>query len=637
MLPNTVQVMATVAPSDAPQTVTWTSSDPTRATVDNTGLVTTFLQGSVTITATSTEDPTKSGSVVLGVECPDPRLVTDIRGQDTTWENWVPDPSCFDYVIQAALTISSEELTIEPGTVVGFEAGVGLRVRGSAGFLAAGTAEEPIKLTGVNETRGFWTGLSLENLSRTDHVITHTTIEYTAGAAVSGTQRAGLIIADAVTVRIENSTFRQSAGYGVFLSQNTTVTGAGGNTMTENALGSAYAFGAAVKHLTQGGSTLIGNDLDVVMVHPTVINDEAVWATGIYRILRGGGGSQAFTVTDPGSLTLGAGVQLHFEEDQALLVRSGAGFSAIGTAQEPILITGTEAVPGHWWGLWFLGTDNPMNRLDHVVIEHAGDNRNGFDVNDANLVLRPDGSVGSQVTVSNTTLRGSAGYGISARSPSRLPGFENNTMTGNALGPASVDAPIVDDLQPSNSFSGNGVEEILVQTGTGLQLTTPARWRDHGLPYFLKRFNSRTWSVIGTTLTIDPGVELLFDLDTGLSTQQEGSLIAVGTAQDPILLRGKDGNGWKGLDFFDGTGNLDHITIQNGGSSNWSLVEGQAGAVTIKTGNVQEPPASRVVLNNVTYSGSGFDVVFGHGDTFAMGCPGNVYIPTGSTRAEHCL
>lgn len=637
-LPTTVQMTATVAPAGAPQTVTWTSSHPDLATVDGSGLVTAHRQGTFTITATSTANPSKSGTVALGVECPDPRLVTDNLREDTTWENWVPDPTCFDYIVQDALSINDTELIIEPGAVIGFEAGLGLRVRSAAGLNAVGTAEEPILLTGTTKTRGFWKGVSLENLSRTDIVIAHTTIEYTGGASISGTQDASLMTTEEVTVRIENSTFRQSSGYGLSLSQHTTITGAGGNTMTENALGSAFAFGAAVKHLTQGGSTLTGNDVDVVMVHPTTIDDDAVWATGTYRILPGNG-AQAFTVTDPGSLTLGAGVQLHFEENQALLVRSGAGFSAVGTAQEPILITGTEAVPGHWQGLWFFGTDNPMNRLDHVIIEYAGDNRNGFDVNDANLLLRPDGGVNTMVTVSNTTLRGSAGYGLAARTPARLPGFENNTMTDNALGPAAIDAPIVDDLQASNSFAGNAIDEILVQIGTGLHLTESLLWRNLGVPYFMKRHNSVQWQVQGanTTLTIEPGVEMRFDELTGVSIQQEATLIAVGTAQAPILLRGKDGVGWRGLDFFDGAGTFDHVMIEDGGAEAWGLVSGRAGSITIRTVNTQNPPASSITLTEeVSLSGLEFDVVFGHGDTYATGCPDNVSVPTNDSREEHC-
>ena len=49
------QLTATVLPSDAEQTVTWTSSDPSVASVDKSGLVTAVAVGNATITASTTD------------------------------------------------------------------------------------------------------------------------------------------------------------------------------------------------------------------------------------------------------------------------------------------------------------------------------------------------------------------------------------------------------------------------------------------------------------------------------------------------------------------------------------------------------------------------------------------------------
>lgn len=64
------QLIATVQASDnATHSVTWTTGDPTRVTVEN-GLVTAVAnapEGTASVTATATEDPSKSGSAIVTI------------------------------------------------------------------------------------------------------------------------------------------------------------------------------------------------------------------------------------------------------------------------------------------------------------------------------------------------------------------------------------------------------------------------------------------------------------------------------------------------------------------------------------------------------------------------------------------
>jgi uncharacterized protein YjdB len=65
---STVQLTATIAPAGATgKKVTWSSSDNTVATVDVRGLVTRLKVGTATITATSQDDATKTGTSVITV------------------------------------------------------------------------------------------------------------------------------------------------------------------------------------------------------------------------------------------------------------------------------------------------------------------------------------------------------------------------------------------------------------------------------------------------------------------------------------------------------------------------------------------------------------------------------------------
>lgn len=64
---GTTQLTVTSTPVNTSNSVTWTSSDPTKATVDSSGLVTAIANGTVTITATSTVDNTKTATKTITI------------------------------------------------------------------------------------------------------------------------------------------------------------------------------------------------------------------------------------------------------------------------------------------------------------------------------------------------------------------------------------------------------------------------------------------------------------------------------------------------------------------------------------------------------------------------------------------
>ena len=62
----TRQLAGTPAPAGAAgYRVVWTSADPTKVTVDATGLVKRIAAGAVVVTATSVDDPTKAGTASI--------------------------------------------------------------------------------------------------------------------------------------------------------------------------------------------------------------------------------------------------------------------------------------------------------------------------------------------------------------------------------------------------------------------------------------------------------------------------------------------------------------------------------------------------------------------------------------------
>lgn len=621
-----VQLNASVSPSAAPQTVAWSSSDQDVATVTSTGLVTPLLQGTVTITATSTVDESVFGSVDLTFVCPVPRSVSENPIYGDEWENWVADPDCYDYVVETDISMSANTLVIQPGTVVGFEDGRRMRIRGTSTLIADGTEELPIKLTGITKERDAWQGLGLESVDPT-HVLAWTTIEYTSGEVpLAGPQPAGLKIGDGVTVRLEHSTMRESAGYGLWLDERTHVTGAGGNVYTANTLGPAYTYASEVEHVLAGGSVLAGNDLPDVVVSPNTIDTDTAWPFGTFRVEDPSG--QNFNVR--AALEFGPGVRVAFEgEGEELRVLAGGSLTAVGTVAEPIVLTGTDQTPGHWAGVRFLGSDSQDNRLERVIVEYAGGNEP--DPNRANLMVEFDGGIGSRVEVVNSVFRRGETYGVYLELDTDIAEFSGNTLTQNALGPLSVDAPLVRDIAGNNQMTGNIIDEITVHAGTNRSIAESTTLLDFGVPYYIKRANSVQW-VITAGLTISPGVVLQMDPNMFLYVFDGGSLTATGTPDSEIVMEKHGSDPWAGITFYDGSGELDYISISDAGAA------ANGAVLTLETIDVDNPPASLVSLTpNVTMSGGAYNIWFGYGDTYTTGCIGAVRIPPGDSTADHCL
>jgi hypothetical protein len=634
-LGSTLQLSAVVQPDNAPQGVTWSTSDPVIATVDGSGVVSGVVSGTVTITATSTADPTLSGSRDVEIICPDPRRVTSNVTADTTWEDWITDPTCFDYVLATSLNVTSGVLTIEPGVLAGVEGGHRIRVAGSGGFSAAGTAEKPIRLTGTQPVRGHWVGVMLQNTANGANAITHTVIEYAgSGSAGSTLQPANLQLVENTRLAFDRVRLQESAAYGLFMAQQVTLIGNGSrHTFTRNTRGPAYTWASVVDQITRFAGLnpdtvgFHGNTRDVFDVVPNAIHDNVQWRKIRipYRILHNSS-REAFSVY--GILDLHPGVTIEFEADMALYVRPSGALNASGTDIEPILLTGAQKVPGSWRGVGFVDSNNAnFNTVEHVIIEYGGGASIGIS-EPANLVITHGGG-SSWVKVRNTILRHSGGYGLYTRFNTQLVDMGGMTMTGNARGAAYVSATGVDQLMPG-SFTGNVIDRISVNTDA--TITSDATWQDLGVPYVIMVQNSKeSFRVDAATLTLEPGVELLLQGGMGLTIRQDGRLVATGTAQNPISIRG-DNTAWKGIDIFNSQATFDHISVDGGGS--WGF-GAEAGSVTIRSGG-GGTLSTATFGQNAAFSGAPWAVVFSYGNTIGFNCPTPVYVPPPDLMQDHC-
>jgi len=500
----------------------------------------------------------------------------------TISEDTTLDKECYEVI--GDLTVGSgATLIINQGTTLRFAEGIGMIVGPGGCLQAIGTADNPIVLTGVEQTRGYWNGLRIydfdaEDNSELNNQLTYVTIEY-GGSDYD----ANLCVEYSGGVAVNNCTLRHSGSYGFCFSGDYSVVSAfANNTVTENALGAGLLDANHIQYL-EDSSTYSGNDNDVVMVNGANVSEDQTWTAinADYYV------DTSIGLNITSNLTLAPGVTLIFNDSDEHMDVTG-NLYAVGTADEPITLTAAEAVPGGWGGLRFYDfqdrDDSEGNsQLAYVTIEYGGGYHN------ANLCVAYSGDI----SVNNCTLRYSSAYGFCLLDEqSIMSSFANNTVTGNASGAGWLFANQIQYLDDSSTYTGNDNELIFVG---GASVDENQTWPAIDVDYYV---DTSVGLDVTANLVISPGVTLVF-ADANEKMDVSGSLYAVGTADEPITFTAAEetAGGWGGLriyNTFNENNQLEYLSINYGA--------GYYDANLYLTGSSIDP--TQVSIENCTFSNS---------------------------------
>jgi hypothetical protein len=128
-------------------------------------------------------------------------------------------------------------LTLQPGVSLLMGSGTGINVRQAGSFTANGTAAAPISIRGAQSSPGYWRGIDFQFSNSSANQIANAVISDGGGG---GSGRGNLTLTGAssavTTMSVTNSTFTNSAGWGIYRTTNVNLTQSG-NTFTGNASG----------------------------------------------------------------------------------------------------------------------------------------------------------------------------------------------------------------------------------------------------------------------------------------------------------------------------------------------------------------------------------------------------------------
>ncbi|RKH05144.1 hypothetical protein D7X74_34785 [Corallococcus sp. CA047B] len=292
-----------------------------------------------------------------------------------------------------------------------------------------------------------------------------------------------------------------------------------------------------------------------------------------------------------GALTIAPGTVVRFGPDAGLLITETGSLNAVGTEAKPITFTGTTQTPGFWKGLAFK-SNNPANVLEYVTVSYAGSEAafccdffygagGGMDARAAVLLGSNLRDAASTVRITHTTIEKSGTVGLFAFNKARLPGFAQNVFRGNLGAPVSLTMSLVGALDSASIYSGNSATSPAAN-GDNTVHVLAAPTADSGATQTLRKLDvpygiatgipDTTVSYTGA-LTIEPGVRLQFEASSGLRIEQDGSLVARGTAADRIVFTGRTETSgyWKGISIRSSSGNnvIAFADVTYGGSDDF--------------------------------------------------------------------
>jgi len=511
------------------------------------------------------------------------------------------------YLAPRGIRVSSAaNLTIEPGVIIKFGSGTALDVNNSATLTAVGTASSPIVLSANEALPGYWRGLDIGQSNSLRNQLDFVQIEYAGG----GTNRTASVFVGAFStasrISIKNSTVRLGLGYGFRFDDGISLDAFEGNLITQTETPVYASVGTA--HSLDDSNRYTGNTNDEVLLTA----DNVITAATLSKLdvpYRAAG-----RIDVKNSLTIEAGITMYFDIDEELLVSADGVLKVLGTAIDPILLTSSNATPGSWGGVRFLFGSNGANQIEHTTIEYAG----GGD-EEAALTLRSSNQSPSRLSASNVVLRESLHDGFRIQQGAMLPQFDNITSTLNGRA-GSIAFNAAHQIGAGASFLGNVDDHIYVFTGS---LEDDVTWLAHDVPYLVE-------DSIGSDhkLTLSAGTTLLMDTGAALKIGTDGALVAIGTAQSPIIITGKESipGYWEGISFFRShspENRLEHVVEYGGGD----FTAGKGGNITMScvTSDPTRLSLENVALNfsrdwgisaaatdcditigdNVTYSGNG--------------------------------
>lgn len=344
--------------------------------------------------------------VIVTASAAEPVVINSNITVKTTLVDRVLNADLPDYIVTKSIDVN-HELTINPGVVIAFERDVRLNVNDNGGILIAkGTADNKIKLVGVQKTKGYWVGITLYSGSNAN-AMEYVEVMHTGSRTIYSTTKAALFLSggNRAQIGLKNCLFSQNDGYGLYVYDGGILREFAQNTFTSNTEAGILLDALNVAKLDAASVFTGGNGRNVVEITSSSLkgSNEIVWAGFAdktpYRITSELG-------VDAG-WKLNPGVTVEMNRNAVIRINSSGYLMAKGTATDRVVFTGAERTAAYWTGIICYSQD-AKNTLEYAEVSNAGSNVivSGKKANIAVYGTR------ANLSIKNTRISGSGGYGV---------------------------------------------------------------------------------------------------------------------------------------------------------------------------------------------------------------------------------
>ncbi|HBC05706.1 MAG: hypothetical protein CL528_02690 [Aequorivita sp.] len=262
------------------------------------------------------------------------------------------------------------------------------------------------------------------------------------------------------------------------------------------------------------------------------------------------------------NLIVEPGVVIAFTPDSGLILRENvSSIQAVGTANKPIVFTGTQPTRGSWRGI-FVESENSSNIMEFVTVSYGGGQAFNSNGDRGNVIVYADGAL----TLKNCTVINSQTSGLNAVYRNTRLTLQNNVFSGNA-NPLLINTVYATQTSATDNYSGNDLDRVLLYNYSA-EFENSSVWKKVNVPYRVLNTGISGVNARGE-LTIEPGVTIEMSPGTEINIRDTGGLKMVGNAANPITIKGVSNTpgSWVGIKI-DGTNPMNEIafaTISNAG------------------------------------------------------------------------